>query len=141
MGVPSSQEAILICEEREMSFLKLNGGTGAVLVALALLVATCRPALADTTTLVCPSGSPHDASPTTIDLDEAKGLVTIHYGAVHNPGGSPDPIPGKTEGPFTAKFDPKEIVFEVLATGRADTTYTLNRLTGALEFEYAGQHG
>ena len=110
-------------------------------MALAVLAASSHAARAETTTLICPSGSPHDASPTTIDLDEAKGLVTIHYGAVHNPGGSPDPIPGKTEGPFTAKFDKKEIVFEVLATGRADTTYTLNRLTGALEFEYLGQHG
>ena len=31
----------------------LNGGAGVVLVALALLAATCRPARADTKTLVC----------------------------------------------------------------------------------------
>ena len=39
-----------------MSFVKLNGGAGAVLVALAVLVASSQAALAETTKLICNMG-------------------------------------------------------------------------------------
>ena len=124
-----------------MSFLKLNGSAGVALVAFAMLMASSQVALADTKTLVCTGWSPAEASPTTLDLDEAKSLVTIHIGSMHNPGGSPDPSPGPTQGPYTAQFDQNTITFKRNAGGNApDITYTINRLTGIVSLDNSTGH-
>jgi hypothetical protein len=116
-----------------MSFLKLSGGACLILVAFAML-ATCQSALADTTTLICDSHSRAQASPETIDLNEAAGSVTIHHMSLHNPGGNPDPIPGGTDGPFTAKFTTDTITFSAEEPGHGHDTYTINRLTGIVDW-------
>jgi hypothetical protein len=93
-----------------MSFLKLICGVGMPAAAAATLALFCQLAMADTTTLVC-----HDRTPnaTTLELDEAKGVVTAHWSDW--PGS-----PGKTE-VLQATFGQNEIAFG---------TFRVNRLTG-----------
>ena len=108
-----------------MALLKLNGIARVVLVALTLLAGSSQVARADTTTLVCTGW--RAATPTTMDLDEAKSLVTIHEGDTQIPGGST--VPGRTLGPFAAKFDEKTITFDTQDDGR-NSTYAISRVTG-----------
>jgi hypothetical protein len=112
-----------------MSFLKLNGGACVMLAALAMLLASYQIAMADTTTLVCHDSTPN---PTTLDLDEAKGLVTIHRSDW--PG-----HPGPTEVFPQAKFTQNEITFErdILSEHQ---TYRINRLTGDFVAVETGWH-
>ena len=84
-----------------------------------------------TITLVCSTGMSYEASPTTLELNEAEGLVTIHYGSKHNRGGNPDPIPGTTSGPVRAHFTQNMITFVVNDADR-HTNYRINRVTGVI---------
>src|SRR5438552_10898289 len=80
-----------------------------------------------TITLVCDTGSRHAATPTTIDLNEAEGVVTTHGGAMHNPGGSPNILPGTSSAPLKARFTKNTITFAWHAGSRVDD-FTINRL-------------
>ena len=112
-----------------MSFLKLNGCAGAVLMALAVLIASSPAARADTTTLICNIGDHNQTSPTTIDLDETNGTATINSPAVQLPNISPPTVlPAHSAGPYAAKFDEKTIIFET--HDEFHKIYTINRLTG-----------
>jgi hypothetical protein len=90
-----------------------------------------KPQTAAPTTLICRIGFAAEATPTTIDLNEAKGLVTMHWGDTRNPGGRPDPIPGRTNPALAAKFDQNTIIFSPPG-GPYDETITINRLTGGV---------
>jgi hypothetical protein len=96
---------------------------------MVILVTASQTALAASTTLVCSTGNPREASPTTIDLNEAQSSVTIHFGSTQCPGCTPDPIPGRTAGPLTAKFAKNAITFAERPDSRS-FDYTINRLTG-----------
>ena len=61
MELSSGQEAVLIFEEKKMSFLKLNGGNNVMLVAFIMLMASSQAAMADTKTLICTGWSPAEA--------------------------------------------------------------------------------
>src|ERR1035437_5737225 len=117
--------------ERKMTYLKLNGVRHTIFAALMLGV-MCQPALADPTTLVC-TGWNAAASPSTIALDEAKGQATFHEGDMQIPGGSL--VSGRVLGPVAAKFSKETVTFEIHDEGR-NSTYTINRLTGARSAEH-----
>jgi hypothetical protein len=85
-----------------------------------------------TITLVCSTGMSFKASPTTIDLNEAERVVTIHYGAINNAGGSPRILYPKSSGPLKARFTRNTITFVVNEANR-HTDYTINRLTGIID--------
>jgi len=110
-----------------VSFLKLNGGAGVVLVALVLLATGSQAARAETTTLVCTTGEP---SPTTVDLNEARGTVTLNFPAVQLPATTPPAtLPARSES-YAAEYDQKTITVET--HDEMHKTYTINRLTGII---------
>ena len=114
-----------------MSFLKLNGGAGMVLVALVLLAASSEAARAEATTLVCnlePFEIKED-EPTTIELNEAQSSVIVHFSATHWSEPGPGHGPAKSLGPLPAKFDTDTITFHDPSSEK-DGDYIINRLTG-----------
>jgi hypothetical protein len=86
-----------------------------------------------TITLVCSTGKSFAATPTTIDLNEAKGVVTIHYGAIHNPGSQTGLIPEMIRGPLAARFTKNTITFVDHPPGNHGWDFAINRLTGIIE--------
>jgi hypothetical protein len=105
------------------------------LLGMAVLVAACQTALADPTSLICDTTEPQYAGPATVDLNEAKSTVTIHF-----PGSKPaPPLPGPpayTVGPSPATFSPTTITFTQPSSGggtTVSTTYVTNRLTATVE--------
>lgn len=101
----------------------------ATLWGTVLLATASQTVLAAPTTLICSTGNPREASPTTIDLNGPQGTVTVHFGSTRCPGCSPDPIPGRTAGPLTAKFAKDTITFAEHPDSRS-FDFTINRLTG-----------
>jgi hypothetical protein len=118
-----------------MSVLKFSAR--AALVALALLVASAQAARAETITLVCSTGVSNDLGPSTIELNEGKGQVTITYSAVRALDG--ETFGGYTIGPFAAQFGEKTIF--VPTHDDMNKTYTINRLTGTVDWEVTTGHG
>ncbi len=107
---------------KEGSF-EINGRVDWALIVLAVLLASSQTTLADPTTLVCSTG---ESSPTTFDLDEAKGTVTINNPAVrHSDMSFTIPASSVT---YTARFDQKTIVVEIYDS--THQTFTINRMTG-----------
>ena len=104
-----------------MSVFKLKADV--IFVILAVLIVRVQTAMADPTTLVCTTG---DSGTTTIDLDEAKGTVTINNPAVRHPDMS-FTIPASSV-TYTARFDQKTIVAETHDS--THQTFTINRITG-----------
>ena len=119
-----------------MLFLKLNGGVGAVVAFFALLMVT-QPAMAQTTTLICnldPAQAFTEAEPSTIELNEAKSSIAVHYSAETVLGSlSGGRIPAYSTGPLAATFSADTISFSVPHYSDANYTmsYTINRLTGS----------
>jgi len=119
-----------------MSLLKLNGGAGAALMALALLASSSQAARAEATTLICNLDSSNpwkEAEPTTIELNEAQSTVVVHFAAMHGDprygGGSRIAV---SYGPLPAKFGTDTITFSVDRTTSSwsEGPHTINRLTG-----------
>ena len=113
-----------------MPFLKLNAGAGVAFIILAMLMATCQPVLAASTTLVCTRPPPNDRK-ITIDLNEAKGTATVNYAAW-------DSMPASSLGPIAATFDSKTVTFDTKNGTRYDH-YTIDRVT--LDFTNYGSEG
>ena len=119
-----------------MTFLKLNGGTCVTLVVLAMLAASPKIALADTTSLVCHMAMDNpnyvEDDSTTIELNEAQSTVTVHFGKAHysNPYGE---YKAYTIGQLSAKFDTNTISFSAKnGLFGGNSNYVINRLTGSL---------
>jgi hypothetical protein len=107
----------------------------AALLGIALTASTA--AIADTTTLVCDfSNSRFAAGSANIILDEGAGTITIYTAPMPNPGGSPDPLPGRIRGTYAAKFAPNEISF----VDEEGNPRTLNRSTGILDWYGTAVH-
>jgi hypothetical protein len=118
-----------------MKFIQSRGGKCVTLVALAMLVATSKIALADTTTLIChmndPMGFYVEFGPSTIELNKAQSTVTVHFSATRfSSSGNPNPAftPANLLGPLQATFSADTITFK----DQWGRTYILNRLTGVL---------
>jgi hypothetical protein len=113
-----------------MSVLKFNARVA--LVALAMLAASAQAARAETITLVCNTGVSR-AAPDTIDLDEAKGLATVHYGGITMSNGQVTPVYKPPPSPAT--FTKNTIRFSEHGDdqGKRDVDFTINRLTGIVD--------
>ena len=118
--------------EVNMSFLKLNGGTCVTLVVLAMLMASSKIALADTTNLICQMNDNKfwvAEGPATIALNEAQGAVVLNFPKVHGAPGSGitgGSVGGGSFGPYKATFSADTITY----SDTQGTTCTINRLTG-----------
>ena len=108
--------------------MKFANAAGMTLLGMVLLTAGAGTASADTTTLICDLHNDLwiQNQPTTIDLNEAQGTVTIHTGGVHAEGGGFEgPV---TFDPIAATFSDREITFR---WGNASYPISvINRLTG-----------
>jgi hypothetical protein len=87
---------------------------------------------ADPTTLICDL---HDdlwieSQPTTLDVNEAQGTVTVHTGGVHAPGGGF--APAHTYDPVPATFTDQEITFRFEDVEKSAPLSVINRITGSL---------
>ena len=102
------------------------------LIALAMLVAIPKIALAEATHLICHMNENKfwvEEGPTTMELNEAEGTVLINFGKQHGAPGSGiggGSVGGETRGPFQAAFTPDTITF----SPDPNTNCTINRLTG-----------
>ena len=95
---------------------------------LGIFLTGSTAALADPTTLVCNIHFSNATPYTTgrVDLDEAQGSITVYYPPSDNPGGQPDPIPGRSL-TYAAKFSPNTIDF---FDGYYKEQVTIDRVTG-----------
>jgi hypothetical protein len=121
-----------------MSFLKVNSGAGVALVALALLVAACQPALANTINLECSYDGYPNRSLFAVDVNMDKNTVTVNHPGENLPGNVY--LAPNVEGPYAALIDDKTISWHS-PTDRyqrsADTS--LDRMTGkAIETVHIG---
>jgi hypothetical protein len=83
--------------------------------------------------LICDVNSPgYKRDPTIIELNEAKGSVTIHFGAIYVPGARPYPQGGGETGPLVAEFGQDKITFGYQPDTRK-FSYSINRLTGTVD--------
>ncbi len=106
------------------------------LLAAAILVAADRATLAAPATLVCHNNSRASDPDITVDLNDAKGTVTINNPAYYVPGNVF--VPASSAGPFAAKFDARTITFDQKKDLGGTMRYTHNRmdrLTGVF-FQY-----
>jgi hypothetical protein len=111
-----------------MSFLKLNGGTGVALVALAMLMASSQAARAsaNTITLECSyDGYPNRAS-FIIDVNKDKNTVTINHPAESL---GDNYVPPSVEGPYPAVIDDNTISWHFEHPGGHGDT-SIDRMTG-----------
>ena len=130
-------------KEGKMTFIQSRGGKCVTLVALAMLVATSKIALADTTKLICHMNDNIywvEEGPTTIELNEAQGtVVAINYSAYHRAPQSPYAnirqgyvTDARTTGPFSATFTADTITWQDV-NPRYPTIYgnfSIDRTTG-----------
>jgi len=116
-----------------MSLLKLNAGAGVILAVLAMLAATSKIALADTTTLICHmNDNPYwyEEGPSSIELNEAQSTVVVHYAAYHGKRSGYTGPSADTRGPFHATFSADTITWQESNGENGYTNFTINRLTG-----------
>ncbi|HXR94258.1 MAG TPA: hypothetical protein VN718_00155 [Rhizomicrobium sp.] len=98
--------------------------------------------MADPVSLICHRTMPHltDSGATTIELDEAQRTVTVHF-AGYQMAGIVRFFEPRALGPVQGTFTPQTITFQNPDTNTAPSGgpdhYTLNRLTGDLEGEWA----
>jgi hypothetical protein len=119
-------------KEDMMSFIKSSGGIWVTLIALAMLAAGSKIALADTTNLVCyvDVHNVEQDDPTNIELNEAQSTVTVHFGKAHYKNPYLE-YKAYTIGPLPAKFETNTITFSH-QNGTFYSNYVINRLTGSL---------
>jgi hypothetical protein len=126
--------------EVNMSFLKLSGGKCVTFVVLAMLAASSKIALADTTKLICHMNDNIywvEEGPTTIELNEAQGtVVAINYSAYHRAPQSPFAHirqgyvnDARTTGPFSATFTADTITWHDV-NREMYTNFSIDRTTG-----------
>jgi hypothetical protein len=132
MGLPTRQEAVLNFMESKMSLLKIERGTLVILV-LAVLVAACPTARADTTTLICRLDSSSlpitESEPTTIELNKEQSSVVVHFSArtINASGARSDAY---SIGPLPATFSADTISFSDPHPFWIFSNFKINRLTG-----------
>lgn len=133
-----------------MPLTKLGHSTLVVLSCVFTLFAASQPANADTTILVCALDTSHEdprlvsveEGNTTIELNEADSIVTVHFAANHpGPNSSGGSVPAGTVGPMHATFGPDTITLQV---GDADGgpwhgTFTIDRITGQFSVQAGWQ--
>jgi hypothetical protein len=115
-------------KEDMMSFIKSSGGIWVTFIALAMLAAGSKIALADTTTLICHmNNNPYwyEEGPTSIELNEAQSIVVVNYAAYHGKRSGYTGPPAVTRGPFQATFSADIITWQ-----DGNGKFTINRLTG-----------
>jgi hypothetical protein len=119
-----------------MIFIRSRGGACMTLAALAMLLASSKIALADTTKLICHMNDNKfwvEEGPTTIELNEAQStIVAINFSKVHGAPGSGiggGSVGGRSIGPFPATFTADTITFSI-QDASSSTNCTINRLTG-----------
>jgi len=100
-------------------------------LGLAILAVAGHAAMAQTTTLICNADASMpftEDEPTTIELNEAKNSVAVHFSAttLSVNGGR---IPAYSSGSLPATFAADTISFSV---PHYQLDYTINRLTGSL---------
>jgi len=110
-----------------MSFFKLNGGARATLLALAVLVSTCHPALANTITLECSyDGFPNRAS-FTVDINKNSNTVTTNSPG-ENLGNTV--IAAHVSGPYPAVINDKAISWHWQNAYQQSGDVKIDRVTG-----------
>jgi hypothetical protein len=116
-----------------MSFLKFNSGAYVILIALAMLAAGSKIALADTTNLICHMNDNKfwvEEGPTTIELNEAQSSVVINYAPYHGKTPRYTGPSAVTKGPFQATFGAHTITWQEKNGENGYVNYTINRVTG-----------